>query len=100
MQERAAEAGSGWAGHTLAMGQVNSQHNGEFEGMTAEEAAQWDRMAAETGFMLAINTMAWRYLEGHGVERDEERAMAWYRTAARRGSEHAREALEKRGLDW
>jgi TPR repeat protein len=94
--ERAAKAGSGWAGHTLAMG----QHNGQFEDMTAEEAAQWDRMAAETGFMLAINTMAWRYLEGHGVERDEEQAMDWYRKAARRGSEHAREALEKRGLGW
>jgi len=40
---------------------------------------------AEEGYMSAQRTLAWRYMQGRVVERDEEKANYWFRKAAEQG---------------
>ena len=49
------------------------------------EAAKWYRMAADHGHAMALNNLADLYLNGRGVSRDVDRAVALYQKAARGG---------------
>jgi len=40
------------------------------------------------------------YIEGRGVDRDEEKAVYWFRKAAEKDFRDAQIALKKLGFDW
>ncbi|MFC1813787.1 tetratricopeptide repeat protein, partial [Thermodesulfobacteriota bacterium] len=46
-------------------------------------AAQWYRKAAEKGHFRAQNNLGRMYLEGRGVKRDYQKAMAWFGKASK-----------------
>ena len=53
------------------------------------EAFALNQRAAEQGMHDAILAMGWFYLNGVGVEADEEEAVRWYRRSARQGDPRA-----------
>src|SRR5208283_3506668 len=53
------------------------------------EAFRLNCMAAENGMHDAVLAMGWFYLNGVGVEADEEEAIQWYRRSARQGEPRA-----------
>src|SRR5690554_1284448 len=44
-----------------------------------EEAGVWLEMAAEQGHMDSQSTLAFRYLHGHGVVKNDKKAAEWYK---------------------
>ena len=54
-----------------------------------EEAFRLNRIAAEDGMHDAVLAMGWFYLNGAGVERNEDEAIRWYRKSARQGEPRA-----------
>ena len=48
-----------------------------------------NRIAAEDGMHDAVLAMGWCYLNGAGVERNEDEAIRWYRKSARQGEPRA-----------
>lgn len=48
-----------------------------------------NRMAAEDGMHDAVLAMGWFYLNGVGVEPNEDEAIRWYRKSARQGEPRA-----------
>lgn len=65
------------------------------DGMTAYEAGDYEtaakhfRAAAELGYTVAQNNLAWLYANGLGVEQDLNKAVKWYKKAARHGDKIA-----------
>ena len=53
------------------------------------EAFRLNIQAAEKGMHDAVLAMGWFYLNGVGIERDENEAIRWYRKSARQGDERA-----------
>jgi len=53
------------------------------------EAFRLNRVAAEDGMHDAVLAMGWFYLNGAGVEADEDEAIRWYRRSARQGEPRA-----------
>jgi TPR repeat protein len=53
------------------------------------EAFRLNLIAAQNGMHDAVLAMGWFYLNGVGVERDEDAAIHWYRKSARQGDERA-----------
>jgi len=53
------------------------------------EAFRLTRIAAEDGMHDAVLAMGWLYLNGVGVEADEDEAIRWYRRSARQGEPRA-----------
>jgi TPR repeat protein len=53
------------------------------------EAFRLNRIAAEDGMHDAVLAMGWFYLNGVGVEADEDEAIRWYRRSARQGEPRA-----------
>lgn len=53
------------------------------------EAFALNQRAAEQGMHDAVLAMGWFYLNGVGVEPDEEEAVRWYRKSARQGDPRA-----------
>lgn len=53
------------------------------------QAFALNKLAAEQGMHDAVLAMGWFYLNGVGVERDEEKAIRWYRKSARQGDPQA-----------
>jgi TPR repeat protein len=53
------------------------------------EAFRLTRIAAEDGMHDAVLAMGWFYLNGVGVEADENEAIRWYRKSARQGEPRA-----------
>jgi TPR repeat protein len=53
------------------------------------EAFRLNCIAAEDGMHDAVLAMGWFYLNGVGVEADEDEAIRWYRRSARQGEPHA-----------
>jgi uncharacterized protein len=53
------------------------------------EAFRLNRIAAEDGMHDAVLAMGWFYLNGFGVEADEDEAIRWYRRSARQGEPRA-----------
>jgi uncharacterized protein len=53
------------------------------------EAFRLNRIAAEDGMHDAVPAMGWFYLNGFGVEADEDEAIRWYRRSARQGEPRA-----------
>ena len=49
------------------------------------EAAKWNRMAAESGYVPAQSRLGAMYDEGRGLPRSLSKAMKWYRKAAQQG---------------
>ena len=49
------------------------------------EAAKWFKRAAEQGYALAQNNLAYCYEKGEGVSRDLMEAAKWYKKAAAQG---------------
>ncbi len=53
------------------------------------EAFRLNRIAAEDGMHDAVLAMGWYYLNGVGVEADEDEAIRWHRRSARQGEPRA-----------
>ncbi len=53
------------------------------------EAFRLNQLAAQDGMHDAVLAMGWFYLNGVGVEPDEEEAVRWYRKSARQGEARA-----------
>ncbi|WP_124849324.1 tetratricopeptide repeat protein [Acidipila sp. EB88] len=53
------------------------------------EAFRLNRLAAQEGMHDAVLAMGWFYLNGVGVEADEDAAVHWYKKSARQGDERA-----------
>lgn len=53
------------------------------------EAFRLNRVAAEYGMHDAVLAMGWFYLNGVGVEANEDEAIRWYRRSARQGEPRA-----------
>ena len=51
----------------------------------AAEAASWYRRAAAQGLPMAMHNLAWRYLQGVGLDVDLQQALALFRQAAAAG---------------
>lgn len=68
-----------------------------FERKDYSGAAEWLRVAAFKGHAKAQLFYGLLWEEGLGVERDEERAVAWYERAAGQGIPEAHEALKRFG---
>lgn len=54
-------------------------------GIADSEAFAQNLRAAEQGLHDAVLAMGWFYLNGVGVEPDEQEAIRWYRKSARQG---------------
>jgi hypothetical protein len=59
--------------------------HGEGTPEDARKAFLLNLQAAESGMHDAVLAMGWFYLNGVGVERDDEQAQSWYRKSARQG---------------
>jgi TPR repeat protein len=59
-----------------------------------EKGAYWALKAARIGDVFAQGMIAFKYLEGAGVDQDYEKAEFWYRKAAKNGDERAQDLLE------
>jgi len=57
------------------------------------EAFRLNYIAAQTGMHDAVLAMGWFYLNGVGVEADEQAAVHWYKKAARQGDSRAMYSL-------
>ena len=53
------------------------------------EALRLTQIAAEDGMHDAVLAMGWHYLNGVGIEADEDEAIRWYRRSARQGEPRA-----------
>lgn len=78
---RAAEKGSVWAIDMLAR-----MYSAEKD---LEEVARWYKRGAELGDGDMQVTLAWFYLQGRGVPRDDREAFRWYLAAAGNGRSYA-----------
>ena len=78
------------SGDLLAIGNLARfyRHKGELE-----KAARWFRRGAELGDDDLQISLAWLYVTGRGVPRDEREAFRWYSEAARNFNEYAYFAL-------
>jgi TPR repeat protein len=56
----------------------------QYDHKDLQEAALWYRRGAEAGYAEMQTELARRYLDGHGVPRDEQEAFRWYFAAASR----------------
>jgi TPR repeat protein len=54
-----------------------------------DEAFRLNKIAAQNGMHDAVLAMGWFYLNGFGVEANQEEAIRWYRKSARQGDERA-----------
>ena len=57
------------------------------------EAAKWNRMAAESGYVPAQSRLGAMYDEGRGMPQSLPKAMKWYRKAAQQGDLSAQISL-------
>jgi len=57
------------------------------------EAAKWNRMAAESGYVPAQSRLGAMYDEGRGITQNLSKAMKWYRKAAQQGDLSAQVSL-------
>ncbi len=60
-------------------------------------AASWYRKAAEAGNPDGMYNLGLMYVDGRGVKRDQQQAIAWYRKAAALGDQYAIDALKSFG---
>lgn len=81
-----AEAGDAQAQYVLAKLYENG---GEGVMRSLTKAADWYRLAAESGLADAQNNLALLYIQGHGAPRSEERAFELWLDAARNGHRQA-----------
>ncbi len=67
----------------------------EVKKIAPEKAVQYYRKCAEAGSERAMYRLSECYLEGTGVEKDEEQAKQWLRKAADKNYNPAKELLQK-----
>lgn len=61
------------------------------------EFAAWTRKAAEQGYALAQFNLAYAYIQGDGVEKDEREGLRWLKMSAEKGYDRARPILQRAG---
>jgi TPR repeat protein len=65
------------------------------------EAARWFKKSADQGFEKAIYYLAWMYDHGEGgLPRDPDKAVRFYREAARKGHKSSQDELKKKNVQW
>jgi hypothetical protein len=60
-----------------------------------ENAVNWQQERAAQGSAIAMRSLAFRYLNGDGVEKDEAKGNEWMRKAAEAGDSAAKKQIEK-----
>jgi len=64
------------------------------------EAFRLNQVAAKDGMHDAVLAMGWFYLNGVGVEIDEQAALRWYKKSARQGDARAMFSLGQTAYSW
>lgn len=63
-----------------------------------QKAIEWYERSAADGYLPALYRLGWRYKSGRGVDRNEEKAFAYFEEAARQGHIFARSQLARQRL--
>ena len=71
-------------GNPYAQTSLGLLYRGGYDGITANDttAFKWYSLAAEQGYIEALNYLGWAYADGTGVQQDYSKSMEYYRKAA------------------
>lgn len=87
-------------GYAPAMANLGSMYEkGDGVPKDSQQAIRWYQQAAQAGNSSAMYDLGAMYEAGEGVGRDRQLAVAWYSRAALLGESHAKEAIERLGIN-
>ena len=83
------------AGLALAMNNLGIIYQRGLDGQNKDliEATRWFRSAADAGLPTGMRNLAWMYVNGNGVAKDDGQALWWFRKAVAGGDADAMNTL-------